>query len=149
MYEVEELRNDRANAAEVPGTPRPAKPLREILLVDVDGVPRKVHVLRRREEDRRRARCAAFREVRLLVPRILLIVLARTELHGVHEDADYDLIRPLPLRLRDERKMPLVQVAHRRDERDLLSGEIPRLAPLLQLLRFCKDPHNGEYYTTS
>ena len=135
MDEVEELGNDRADAPEVPRPTRPAQPRRQRLLGDVRRVSVQVHVGGRWEEHGRRARRAALGEVGLLVARIFLVVLVGTELDGIHEHADDDLVRALPLRCRDEGKMSLVQVAHRRHERYLCAGLPPRRAPLLEFLR--------------
>ena len=40
--------------------------------------------------------------------------------------------------------MPVVEISHRRDKRDLCTGELARTAPLLEFLGFLEDFH-GEF----
>ena len=74
------------------GAARTAEPLREKLLVDVDAVILKIHVLRCRKKYRRSARRAALREIGLLIARIFFKILVRPELYRIYKNADDDLI---------------------------------------------------------
>src|ERR1044072_5531638 len=70
--------------------------------------------------------------VRLLVARVALQVFALAELRWVHEQArDHDLV--LVARGAEEREVPLVEGAHRRDEADLALAR--------KLGRRTDDPH--------
>ena len=143
LHEVEELEDDRAHAVEEPGPRRALELLGERRRLDAIDLRRRIHLLFLRIEEHVDAFALEPRAVGLQRPRIAVEVLVRAELQPIDEDAGDDGVAVLagdPA----QRQVAVVQVAHRRDERDAL--EAARGAPRARRRcgRFPWDPRGGD-----
>ena len=117
--EAEEPGDDGGDAVEVPGAARPLHPLGDARDVDRRREAGRVHHVDGRGEEEVGAGLAELLGVGLKVARVALEVFPRAELLRVDEDRDDDLPGGAA-RLLDEREVPRVEGAHRRDEGDAL-----------------------------
>jgi hypothetical protein len=134
--DVEELRDHRAHALEMPGTEIAVQPQRDLGRRDVDLRRMRIHLLLvGREHDV----AAGFPEqlhVALERARIAIEVAAGIELQAVHEDGRDDALA-VPVRELHQREVSRVQVAHGGHERDRRLG----LQPLAKLRDVMDDVH--------
>ena len=123
----EELQDDGRDAAKVTGTMRAAERLREPLHRDRRLRPVRVDVVRIGREEHVDTRGGEERAVMFQVARIAREVVGAVELRGVDEDRGHDEIG-VPPRDLDQRRMPGMERAHRRHERDARVLPSARLA---------------------
>ncbi len=93
----------------------------------------RIHLLDGRREAQIGRHAFELFEVGRQRARIFGEILARTKLRRIDEDGDDDPLGVAPRRL-DERKMPRVQRAHRRDKPDALAVRAPGGDPRAQRL---------------
>jgi hypothetical protein len=138
--QVQELHDDRRDALEMPGPERPAEDARQARYVHdrAAGRAERIHLRDGRQEQHVGAELAEQRGVGLRRPRIGGEVLARAELQRVHEHARNHAAR-VQVGRADEARVPGVQVAHGRDERDALARE----PPLVHEGAHVRDPRDG------
>src|SRR5439155_11077275 len=131
--EVEQAANDREDAGEVPRTRRALEAVpcgTAIGRRQLDAG--RVDLVDRRCPDRVDAEPLAYPQVAGLVARISLEILTLAELQRVHEDRDQN--EPaLRARAADQRRVPVVDRTHRRDEPDSIARSTPGFGGRLQL----------------
>ena len=113
----EELGDDRGDTGEVRGPTRPFEPLAGSGNRDGGANRGRVHLVDARVEHQVGTRSASERQVAVQIPRVGGEVLFGRELQRVHEDAHDRGVAP-HRRRGDERRVALVQIAHRRHEPD-------------------------------
>src|SRR5438270_8307210 len=125
--QMEQLRHDRADAAEMSRARPPAERVRERSLLDRDGKIGSVHFLGARSKQDIDAGLPAKLIIIRFRPRIFFVIAARRELERVHENADGDLPVFSTRLARGPNQLPMaaMQRPHRRDE-DAADGALTR-----------------------